>query len=144
MTEQRTRQWWPFISGEVELGLGVFGFVAAGLGYLGVPSEMLWRLSLAFLVTFYLAGLYVRARAEPTKCQLVMGGGVGGEGYVEVFRTAKRCLFLTHVDDDPPSDELLLLYSKLLDRGIEIRRTVFVRKDARANAYAWLSAFGDH
>jgi len=71
-------------------------------------------------------------------------GALHGSGYTRVFRQAKRSLLLIHLDDDAPDAELQELYRKLLDRGVAVRRLVFVRPDHRAEGIHWITEFGPH
>lgn len=145
MDSQRSPSlWWPFSASELQAGLGVFGFAATALAFAGMEPQVLAAASLGYAVLFYLAGLLVHSRRAARTLTFFENGGVAGAGYLESFRRVKRCLFLMHVDDDPPSEELQALYRRLLEHGIQIRRTVFLRSDATAMAYDWIIRFGDH
>lgn len=143
-SNHRGGTWWPFTSSELQVGFGIFGFVAAAAAFAGVPAPLLAWASVAFAVLFYLAGLLVHARRSAAELQFLPDAGIAGAGHLAHFRWARRSLLLMHLDDDPPGDELLALYRRLLSEGIQIRRTVFVRKDALPSAYSWIVGFGDH
>jgi hypothetical protein len=136
--------WWPFTANELQVGLGLFGFLATTLAFAGVSSHLLATASLLFAVVFYLAGLLVHGFWSTTLLEFVPQGGLAGAGYLELFRAARRSLLLMHIDDDPPCGELLALYRRLLDGGIQIRRTIFLRREAHPAAYTWLVGSGDH
>jgi len=138
------RLWFPFTATELQVALGVFGFVAAALAYAGVEGRYLATAAAGYAVLAYLAGLLVYGRRHARGFVFIREGGVRGEGYKELFRTAKRSLLLMHVDDDTPSVELQALYRTLLDRGVRMRRTVVVRREGDPAGYAWIAAFGDH
>lgn len=138
------RAWFPFTPHEVQLALAIFGFFAAALGFVGVPAEVLAWLAAGYLVAIYLAALLVRARQASSQLQFIEDGGTEGRGYIQYFRSTKKSLFLMHVDDDPPCEELLAVYRDLLDKGIQIRRAVFIRPDAHPEGHAWVERFGDH
>jgi len=147
MSEQRPspqRLWFPFTATELEVALGVFGFVAAALAYGGVDGRYLAAAAGGCAIVAYLAGLLVYGRRHARGFAFIRDGGVRGEGYKEPFRRAKRSLLLMHVDDDTPSAELQELYRTLLDRGVRMRRTVVVRREGDPAGYAWIAAFGDH
>jgi len=135
------REWFPFRVGEVERALGLCGFVVASLALVDVPAHALAVFTAAFLVVAYLAGLLVYARRGVRAFDFIKDGGLRGEGYVTYFREARKSLFLTHTDDDAPSEELLGLYRTLLGRGVQMRRVVFLRHQDTAN---WLVRFGEH
>ena len=144
MKVEKKDAWFPFRSDELQVGLGLFGFLVTGLALAGIDPKTLAWASLLFIVLFYLAGLLVQARRAARALRFVHDGGIAGSGYLEPFRQARRCLFLMHVDDDPPSEELQALYRTLLERGVEIRRTIFLRPDAAPAAYEWIARFGNH
>lgn len=144
MEEHSSRKWWPFTTDELQVALGIYGFVATTLAFTGLEPRVLAWCSVAFVALFYLAGLLVHARAAGKKLSMVPEGGLGGVGHIAPFRAVRRCLFLMHVDDDAPQRDLLNLYRKLLERGVEIRRLVFLRANATPSAYDWLIEFGDH
>lgn len=95
-----------------------------------------------FLVVAYLAGLLVHDRRRLRVFDFIEDGGLRGRGYVPFFRTAQHSLFLTHTDDDAPSEELLGLYHTLLARSVQLRRVTFLRP-GRESA-RWLADFGEH
>jgi hypothetical protein len=86
----------------------------------------------------------VHARGVGPRVTFLRGGAEKGDGYMDAFRSVHRCLYLVHLDDDPPGAELQALYRVLLDRGVQIRRLVMVREDATCAAYQWIVDFGDH
>ena len=138
------RIWFPFTSHEVQFALAIFGFLAAALSFAGVPTEILAQLAAGYLVVVYLAVLLVRARQAAAQLKFIEDGGSEGRGYISYFRQTKKSLFLMHVDDDPPCEELLAVYRDLLDRGVQIRRAVFIRPDAHPDGYSWVQDFGEH
>lgn len=138
------RDWFPFRIHEVEFAIGVFGFGATLAAYLGVESSILAVSAFIFLGLVYFAGLLVNARSTRGSFRFVQDGALGGRGYVEVLRSARRSLLLTHVDDDAPNDELLGLYRSLLDRGVKLRRVILRRADATPESLRWIAAFGNH
>ena len=138
----RARDWFPFSATEVQVALGLCGFLATMLSVLGLASEDITRGAGTFLAVTYVAGLLVHARAGRRTFDLVVNGGLRGTGYLPFFRTAKRSLFLTHVDDDTPCEELLGVYRSLLERGVQMRRVVFRR--GKESGTRWLVEFGEH
>lgn len=141
-SEDPLRFWLPLTATEFQVGLGVLGVIAAALSYAGADSNTLLITGGAYLVVFYLAGLLVHAQRRARVFEFVENGGIRGEGYIPYFRAARRSLFLTHADDDSPSDELVALYRSLLDRGVEMRRVLFLREGAAGAT--WVARFGDH
>jgi hypothetical protein len=142
MARRETAAWFPFSAREIELALGLFAFVTACLAFLGVENRALAWVALAYVVFVYLAGLLVRGRQG--KFTFVRDGAVRGSGYAPYFRRATKSLLLLHTDDDAPSEELLGLYRTLLERGVELRRVIFLRPDHAAGAYDWVVSFGEH
>ena len=136
--------WFPFTDGELQMAFAVYGILIAVLGFGGVEQRgLLWSTG-AGAVLAYFAGLLVHAQRPANQLIFLSDGAVAGAGYADSFRRVKRCLYLMHVDDDQPSDELLGLYRTLLDRGVQIRRTVFLRRDAAPSSYDWIVRFGNH
>lgn len=134
--------WLPFTEVEVN---AVFGL----LGVCGTVATLLawsWQVALAvgavLLLCAYLAALLVRARERNHGFELVENGGVGGQGHTELFRRSRQSLLLMHVDDDAPDAALLGLYRSLLDRGVQIRRLVFLRPEVQD--WRWMVEFGTH
>jgi hypothetical protein len=146
MREERSpsRLWFPFTATELQVSLAVFGFAAAALAYAGVDGRYLAAAAGGFIVVTYLAGLLVYARRHARRFRFVPDGGVRGEGYLPLFRRARRSILLMHVDDDTPSEELVGLYRSLLERGVRMRRTVVVRPEGDPLGYAWVAEFGNH
>lgn len=136
------RGWFPFTVGEVELVLAVVGFAVTSLAFVDVPPRLLAVGSGVCLAVTYLAGLLVYERRGLRVFDFIEDGGLRGGGYVPYFRTAEHSLFLTHTDDDAPSEELLGLYRTLLARGVQMRRVTFLR--AGAESARWLAEFGEH
>lgn len=137
-------RWFPFSATELQIVLGLYGFAATILAFAGVEPAVLVRGSGVYVVFTYFAGLLVHSQRSASRARFRRDGGLGGLGYIECFRRVHRSLFLIHLDDDPPAPELLALYRRLLDRGIQVRRLVLLRADAEAAAYAWIPEFGDH
>lgn len=138
------RSWFPFTSGELQAALGLFAFVVGGLAYAGVPESYLALGTIAYAVVVYLAGLSVHAARRARSLKLIREGGVGGRGYLELFRRARRSLLLMHVDDDAPCEELRALYRTLLDAGVAVRRTIVLREEGAPRGYEWIPEFGNH
>ena len=138
------RAWFPFRAAEIEIVLGVFGFLATFAASFGVDAKDLALGAGIYLAVAYLAGLFVYARRSASSFTFLRDGGLGGAGYVEPFRRAERSLLLTHVDDDAPSAELQGLYRTLLDRGVQMRRVIFRRPSASADGVRWVRSFGNH
>lgn len=88
------------------------------------------------------AGLSVYSTRLARTFEFIEDGGLRGRGYLPYLRTARHSLFLTHADDDSPSDELLAVYRELLERNVEMRRGLFLRGDGRGAS--WIARFGDH
>lgn len=142
--DQLKSPWFPFNADELQVVLGLYGFAATTLAFVGIPADLLAWGSVLYALIAYFAGLLVSAHRASCALRFLPGGGEGGAGYVELFRSARRALFLMHIDDDPPGPELLLLYRRLLDAGVQVRRTVFLRPEAKPSALAWISEFGNH
>lgn len=136
------RRWFPFSAIELEIAMGAFGVLTACLVFFGAEQDVLAVLAVIYLVVFYVAGLLVHSRRN--SLTFIRDGGLQGSGYLAYFRKAKSSLLLLHTDDDPPGDELLGLYRTLLDRGVELRRVIFVRPDHAPTAYSWVQSFGRH
>ena len=117
------RSWFPFRAIEVELALALAGLAAALASYVGWTGTELITLTLGLLVFAYLSGLL--ATSGPRRPKLLRGGALAGEGYRKHFSRARSSLLLMHVDADEPSPELLQLYTRLLSRGIQVRRILF-------------------
>lgn len=142
MTPDPGRRWFPFSIPEVEVALAIYALSTSTLAFLGVEKRPLAWFTLGYLAFAYLAGLLVHARRPGFT--LLRDGALRGAGYARFFRGATRSLLLLHTDDDSPSDELLGLYRTLLDRGIELRRIIFIRPDHAPGAYDWVHRFGRH
>ncbi len=138
------KRWFPFTAVEVEVALAVLGFLATALSLSRFDIKVVALASFGSLIVVYLMGLLVYACKSPNQFQFIREGGVRGNGYRRVFRSAQKCVFLMHVDDDPPSEELLGIYRELLERGVQVRRIVFLRPDAKPQSYEWIVEFGDH
>ncbi|MEQ1735809.1 MAG: hypothetical protein ABL886_05350 [Rhodoglobus sp.] len=123
----------------------VFGLV----GTLGTIASLLawsWEVALAIggglILCAYFSALLVRARERSHGFELVEDGGIRGQGHSELFRRSRQSLLLMHVDDDAPDAALLGLYRSLLERGVQIRRLVFLRPDVQD--WRWMVEFGTH
>lgn len=134
--------WFPFVWTEVEIGIGIVGFVGTVLSYVGVAPSLVATAVIACSAMLYLAGLLVHSSRLSRTFDFVEDGGLRGDGYVPHFKRARKSVFLTHADDDTPSDELLAIYRSLLDRGVEMRRVIFLR-DSEEGA-RWVARFGNH
>jgi len=142
-TDQKAA-WWPFSITEVEIVIAVYGALCTALTLYGIPARVLAISGLPFVALAYLAGLLAHTHRRAPNLRLLRNGATSGFGHIAPFRQAKRSLFLMHLDDDAPSEELLALYRRLLDNGIEVRRIIFLREDAAPSAYKWIVDFGDH
>ena len=142
ISEDPLSVWLPFTATELQVVLGVLGVIAAALSYASFDPKTVLITGAAYLVVFYLAGLLVQARRQVRVFEFLENGGIRGDGYIPYFRAARRSLFLIHADDDSPSDELLAVYRNLLDRGVELRRVLFLREGAAG--VTWVARFGDH
>jgi hypothetical protein len=142
MAPKPSRYWFPFGASEVELALGLCALLTSTLVFLGLERHILAWFTLGFLSLAYLAGLLVHSRRS--SFQFLRDGALRGAGYARFFRQANQSLLLLHTDDDSPSEELLGLYHTLLDRGVELRRILFVRPDHAPGAYDWVMRFGRH
>ena len=138
------KKWFPFTAVEVEVALAVLGFLATALSLSRFDIKVVAFSSFGSLVVVYLIGLLVYACKSSNQFQFIREGGVKGDGYRRVFRSAEKSVFLMHVDDDPPSEELLGIYREMLERGVQIRRIVFLRSEAKPKSYEWVVDFGDH
>lgn len=136
------RRWFPFRAVELEVVLGVVGFGVTVATLLGVPGPLIAAVAGLTLLGTYLAGLSIRAGASVARVHL--DAAFRGRGYASIFRRARSSLLLMHVDDDAPDPELLGLYSVLLDRGVQVRRLVFVRHAHHPDGLRWIDDFGDH
>lgn len=142
MAPSPSRRWFPFSATEVEIALGLCALLTSTLAFVGVEKHVLVWFTLEYLAFAYLAGLLVHARRSGFT--FLRDGALRGAGYARFFRHATQSLLLLHTDDDAPSDELLGLYRTLLDRGIELRRIIFIRPDHARGAYDWVHRFGRH
>lgn len=143
-SERPSSAWWPFSIAELEVVLAVLGFVVTGMSLAGLRGEVIAVCATMALAWTYIAALFVRARGAGARFEFVEDGGLHGRGYVESVRRARTSLLLQHVDDDAPSDELLALYREALERGVALRRLVFLRHDARPESLCWIADFGNH
>jgi hypothetical protein len=134
--------WFPFGWTEVEIGFGLVGMVGTALSFAGVDPPHVATAVVVCSATLYLAGLLVHSNRLARTFDFIEDGGVRGDGYIPYFKSARRNVFLTHADDDTPNDELLAIYRSLLDRGVEMRRVIFLR-DSDEGA-RWVARFGDH
>lgn len=140
---ERKPAWFPFAAVEVEIALGIAGLGATAASLLGAPGPTVVMGTAGFL--FALTVITLMARAATNRvAKVALDAALHGRGYTRVFRQAKRSLLLIHLDDDAPDDELLGLYRTLLDRGIAIRRLVFLRPDHRPEGIRWITEFGPH
>jgi hypothetical protein len=137
-------RWWPFRPDELQTVLGLVGFATTCLALGGLPPAMIAWGSVVVVVLAYIAALLVRAREAATALKILPNGALAGAGHMATFHSVRRALLLMHLDDDPPNEQLLAMYRRLLDRGVEIRRIVFLRPEAAPNAYSWIAEFGDH
>lgn len=144
MSGTGTKPWWPFTTNEAQLAMGVYGCVWTILALTGLDSELLVWGACGSALVLYLAGLLVHAQRAAGHLKLIRGGALSGHGHISLFRETRRCLFLMHLDDDPPSEELLALYRRLLKQGVRIRRVIFLRENAAPSAYSWIVEFGEH
>lgn len=144
MAERDHASWFPFRAVEVEIALGVFGFVATAAAFAGVEERLIACVAVLYLALAYIAGLLVHAQDADLRFAFVRDGSLGGHGYLERFRGARRSLFLMHLDDDRPGPELQGLYRTLLDRGVEIRRVLFLRSKDSTGSLDWVAEFGNH
>jgi hypothetical protein len=142
--EGRKKRWWPFSAVEVEIGLALLGLLLSVLGLLGFDRDRIIGLGVVFSIGFYLVGHLVETARARSTFSFLEDGGVGGAGYLAAVRGAKESLLLQHVDDDAPSEELLSTYRLLLNRGVHLRRLVFLRPDSRPDGLSWISDFGEH
>lgn len=122
--------------------MGAFAFLTTCLAFVGVERRALAWAALGYVILVYVAGLLVHSRR--ISFEFIRDGALRGSGYVPYFRRARRSLLLLHTDDDPPGEELLGLYRTLLDRGVELRRILFIRADRAPSAYSWVQSFGRH
>ena len=136
------RAWFPFTAREVEIALAAFAFCESILFLIDVERDAMAWFAGCYVVFFYVVGLIVDARRNTF--EFIAMGAVGGRGYLPYIRRANKSLLLLHTDDDPPCEELLGLYRSLLDRGVEIRRVLFLRPERERGAYAWVESFGTH
>ena len=142
--DARSRDWAPFTNNEVQMALAVYS-VGVTLALLAdVEPNLILASSAAAAIVFYLAGLAIQAKRAARKLTFIPDGALTGTGYIPAFRKTKRSLFLMHVDDDPPCEELLATYRRLLREGVQIRRSIFVREDSDPAAYTWIEGFGEH
>ncbi len=137
-----TDSWFPFAWTEIEIGFGLVSAVGTALSLAGVRPPLVAASVMACSAVLYLAGLLVYSNRMARTFDFIEDGGLRGDGYVPYFKSARRSVFLTHADDDTPSEELLAIYRSLLDRGVEMRRVIFLR-DSEEGA-RWVARFGDH
>ncbi len=142
MPQKLPNPWFPFSATEFQVALGVLALLESCLGFLGVAAYLLAWSTLGFLILTYIAGLLVYSRRGAFAFHL--NGALQGRGYLPYFRKAQHSLLLLHVDDDPPGEELLGLYRGLLDKGVELRRILFVRPEQAPHAFEWVAQFGEH
>ncbi len=134
--------WFPFTWTEVEIGLALASAVGASLSLAAVRPPLIVSSVAVSLSVLYLAGLLVYSNRRARTFDFIEDGGIRGDGHVPYFKAAQRSVFLTHADDDAPSEELLAIYRRLLDRGVEMRRVLFLRDGGEGAS--WVARFGDH
>lgn len=134
--------WFPFAWTEVEIGFGLASAVGGALSLAAVRPPLIAASVSMCCAVLYLAGLLVYSARGARTFDFIEDGGLRGDGYVPFFKSAKRSVFLTHADDDAPSEELLAIYRGLLDRGVEMRRVIFLRDSGEGAS--WVARFGDH
>lgn len=139
-----SKPWFPFSVVEAEIALAIGGIGTTILNLLGVEGAVVVGALAAYLLAAYFAGLLVQAIQVRPRLVFVPYGGLEGRGYVSQFSLAERRLLLIHADDDPPCSELTALYRHLLDDGVQIRRIIILRVDAKASSYQWIASFGAH
>ena len=133
----------PVSVGELELMLAVVGAGATAASLLGVSGPTVVTVaSITLVLALALAVLLAHRRSQVATVHL--NGAWRGRGYASAFRRARRSLLLIHLDDDAPDSELRLLYRRLLDRGVQVRRLVIVRPDHRPEGIRWIHKFGPH
>ena len=135
--------WFPFTSDEVQVAFGAYGFGTTCLALSGVTPALLAVCTTAFVVVAYLSGLLVYRRRWVRGFEFIDGGAVGGRGYLAEVEGAEKSLLLMHVDDDPPDEELLATYGRLLRQGVQLRRIIFIRSEQPRSALDWVVQFGD-
>lgn len=135
-------KWLPFTEGELSMVFAVVGLAVTAATLLAWSSEAALAVGGGIIFCAYFSALLVRARERNHSFELVQGGGVRGSGHSDLFRHAKRSLLLMHVDDDAPDEALLGLYRTLLDRGVQIRRLIFLRTGEQD--WGWVIRFGAH
>lgn len=140
----RLNAWWPFTATEFELALAVLGLAVTGLSLFGGRGEVVAASAVVAAAWAYLAALFVRAREAGASFEFIEDGGLRGCGYVEPVRRARTSLLLQHVDDDAPSEELRAMYRECLERGVALRRLVFLRRESRPESLRWIAEFGEH
>ena len=140
---ERKLAWFPFTTAQVEIALGLAGLGATAASLLEAPGPLVALGTAGFLLLAFLVGLLAMAAGNRV-ARVHLDGALRGRGYARLFHKARRSLLLIHLDDDAPDAELLGLYRNLLDRGIAIRRLIFVRPDHRSAGIHWIAEFGQH
>ncbi len=133
----------PFTVRELEFALGFVGVGATAATLLGAPGPLVVAGGAGALVGLYLASVFAYA-SRSRIVDVRLDGALHGRGYVRAFRRARKSLLVMHIDDDAPNEELLGLYRVLLDRGVEIRRLIFVRPDHNPEGIRWVLESGWH
>lgn len=141
---ERIRLWFPFTGTEFEICLALLGALCTALSLGDVGKTVTAWAAALFVGTAYLAGLLVHSRRARQSFRFIENGGIRGQGYVRPARGARRSLLLQHVEDDAPSEELLGVYRVLLERGVLLRRIIFLRPDALPEGLTWIRDFGLH
>lgn len=133
----------PISVGELELMLAVVGAGATAASLLGVSGPLV-VISASIALLLGMAAAVVLSNRKSRVATVHLDGAWRGRGYASAFRRARRSLLLIHLDDDSPDAELCLLYRRLLDRGVQVRRLVIVRPDHRPEGIRWIHEFGAH
>ena len=136
------RRWFPFRAVEAELTVAIVGLGVTVATLLDAPGTLVAAAATALLVAAYLAGLCVHFGTR--SAQVHLDAALQGRGYASLFRRTRNSLLLMHIDDDAPNPELLGLYRALLERGVQMRRLVFVRQGHHPEGLRWIHEFGDH
>lgn len=133
----------PISVGELELMLAVVGAGATAASLLGVSGPLV-VITASVALLLGMAAAVVLSNRRRRVATVHLDGAWRGRGYASAFRRARRSLLLIHLDDDSPDAELRLLYRRLLDRGVQVRRLVIVRPDHRPAGIRWIHEFGAH
>ena len=70
------------------------------------------------------------------------GGAKGASGYLGILKQVKHSIYVTHLDGDGPSENVMKEYDRLLqNRAFAFERLIFFQKPLNKRRYGWIEEF---